>query len=74
MPLYDFECEDCNARVELLIRGAEKPVCSECGSERVRQLLSVPAAPRSNGASLPIANDCDPSLPPCNPMCCRLDH
>lgn len=44
MPIYEYECLDCRAAVELLIRGAERPKCPECGSSRLEKRLSVPAA------------------------------
>lgn len=55
MPLYEYTCRDCNAAIELLIRGAEKPVCSQCGSESLEKMLSVPAAHTAGGSSLPVA-------------------
>jgi len=44
MPLYEFVCSDCEREQELLVRGAETPVCESCGGQRLLKLLSVPAA------------------------------
>lgn len=45
MPIYEFECEECGARFEELVRaGAEIP-CGECGSRRTRRLYSAVAPP-----------------------------
>ena len=49
MPLYEFQCEDCQAEVELLIRGEDQPECPECHSRRMQRLLSAPAAHVANG-------------------------
>ncbi len=47
MPIYEYECESCHHEFELLIRGDEKPVCPQCGKQKVRKQLSVPSAPVS---------------------------
>jgi len=57
MPIYEYTCQDCERQVELLVRGSERPVCPECGSEQLEKLLSVPAAHTSGEKSLPIAGD-----------------
>lgn len=43
MPIYEYVCEQCNARFEELVRSvdASKAVCPECGSRQVRRALSV---------------------------------
>jgi len=43
MPLYEYSCRTCGAKVELLIRGDEQPVCPECRGTRLTKLLSVVA-------------------------------
>ncbi|QDV72376.1 FmdB family zinc ribbon protein [Botrimarina mediterranea] len=56
MPLYEYQCKDCDRDVEVLVRSeAEKPECPECGSGRLVKLLSVCASPTtgSGPASLP---------------------
>ena len=45
MPLYEYTCKSCEQPSELLVRGEEKPVCPNCGSEELVKLLSVVAAP-----------------------------
>lgn len=43
MPLYEFRCEECQARFERLVEvGAEQIECAECGSPAGR-ILSAPA-------------------------------
>jgi putative FmdB family regulatory protein len=45
MPLYEYECDACGARFELIQRFSDRPpeTCSRCGSGPVRKLLSSPA-------------------------------
>ena len=44
MPLYEYQCNACNRRLEVLQRLAEPPLttCPECGGE-LRKLVSAPA-------------------------------
>jgi putative FmdB family regulatory protein len=44
MPLYEYQCEACNHRFELIQKFSDPPpdACPVCGS-RVRKLLSSPA-------------------------------
>lgn len=44
MPLYEYECQNCGKRTELLQRFNDPPLaaCPECGGE-VKKLLSAPA-------------------------------
>ena len=45
MPLYEYECDACGRRFELIQRFSDRPPeqCSLCGSGPVRKLLSSPA-------------------------------
>jgi putative FmdB family regulatory protein len=44
MPLYEYQCETCGRRFEVIQRFSDPPVevCQTCGG-RVRKLLSAPA-------------------------------
>ena len=44
MHLYEYQCEDCQAEVELLIRGDEQPECPECHGHHLQRLLSAALA------------------------------
>ena len=48
MPIYEFTCRNCHSDIEVLVRGEEKPVCSQCQSSELERRLSVIATP-SNG-------------------------
>src|SRR3990172_3017609 len=45
MPLYEYQCDSCGARFELIRKFSDPPltVCPTCGAERVRKLISSPA-------------------------------
>ncbi len=54
MPLYEYQCTQCNDVVEVLVRGSEKPACPQCGSQQLDKQLSVPAAPSIQSSALPV--------------------
>lgn len=72
MPLFEYQCQDCEAVTEILVRTNTKIACDQCSSENVEKLLSAPAGHVKN--SLPVAGGCPvPSgAPPCSPDCCRM--
>jgi putative FmdB family regulatory protein len=45
MPIYEFECEECGARFEVLVAAGAAVVCGECGSARTRRLYSSVSPP-----------------------------
>lgn len=58
MPIYEYQCEQCQQSCELLVRSQEQVVCPHCGSMRLTKQWSVPASPSVQGAALPIAGTC----------------
>ena len=43
MPIYEYRCSNCRARVEVLVRGGgDVPACPHCGGPLTEKLLSVP--------------------------------
>jgi putative FmdB family regulatory protein len=53
MPIYEYQCEDCNTRFEKLIRRAAEVAdvdCPSCGQKHVSQQYST-FAPHANGAT-----------------------
>jgi putative FmdB family regulatory protein len=46
MPIYEFRCEACGARLEGLVpAGTDSIPCTVCGAERTVRVLSAPGAP-----------------------------
>ena len=45
MPLYEYECESCKSRFEVIQRFSDEPLteCRKCGSGPVHRLISSPA-------------------------------
>jgi len=42
MPIYEYHCEGCCRKFETLVRGERPRVsCPECGSTKVKRLLSL---------------------------------
>lgn len=41
MPLYEYTCEECHQRSELLINGQTEPECPECGSKKMHKEFST---------------------------------
>ena len=51
MPIYEYECDACGKRSEVLQKLSESPLryCPECGEESLRKLLSAPQFRLSGG-------------------------
>jgi len=39
MPIFDFKCANCALEFEELVRGSAKPVCPDCGSSDLDQMM-----------------------------------
>jgi putative FmdB family regulatory protein len=65
MPLYEFQCSECDRPFEELVRAAtaiSEVKCPECGSDHVRRKVSVFASKVSGGgSSFASAASCAPS-------------
>ena len=53
MSLYEYSCQKCSQKIELLVRGDEKPVCPHCQSTKLTKLLSVVSGHVSNSGGDP---------------------
>ena len=45
MPIYEYECEDCKKKVEILHKRLEQKEdinCPDCGSNKMKKLVSLP--------------------------------
>lgn len=58
MPIYEFECEQCERRFEELVAGGTESIeCPRCGSRRTRRLISAVSPPGRLTARGPKARD-----------------
>ncbi|MCP4753322.1 MAG: zinc ribbon domain-containing protein [Proteobacteria bacterium] len=45
MPMFDFQCQDCGEKSEILITGSNSyQECRACGSTNLEKLLSIPSS------------------------------
>ncbi len=74
MPIYEYQCNKCGERFELVIGPGEEPGCSACGSKKVSKLLSAPGkvGVSSPGGALQCGKDtpcCGAAEPCATPGC-----
>ncbi len=48
MPIYEYTCNDCAVRCEVLVLRRETPVCPSCESTDLKRLLSAPKVQSSS--------------------------
>lgn len=60
MPLYEFHCKKCGKDSELLVRSSDwkGTACPSCGSTQLVKKLSVFAAAKESGPSMPACGPC----------------
>ncbi len=67
MPLYEYRCEECDHRFEILQRlgdGSEGLTCSSCGTERLEKMFSTFAAAATQTSTAPAPSaGCGPGAP-----------
>lgn len=58
MPIYEFECLDCKAFFEKIVRSADAArdvTCKSCNSSNIRKTISAVSHKLSSGPALPTA-------------------
>jgi putative FmdB family regulatory protein len=56
MPMFEYKCNNCGEKFELLVFGQENIInCPRCSSEKVQKLMSAFA---SQGATATSGNSC----------------
>ena len=72
MPIYEYLCQDCGKKSEILIRNSEqKPEC-ECGSQKMEKVLSAFAVNSHSQASGCASGACSLPQSPCASGMCGL--
>lgn len=60
MPIYEYRCDECNKQFEKIIissAGQEKITCPECGTEKVKKIISASSYRlNSGGGSMPLGS------------------
>lgn len=46
MPIYGYQCRNCDATFEALVRTGTAVVCPHCGDSALEKLISAPFVPR----------------------------
>lgn len=59
MPIYEYQCSECDSEFEYLVEGDVKAVCPTCESKKVERQLSVIASPQASSGS----QTCGPPMP-----------
>jgi putative FmdB family regulatory protein len=60
MPIYEYTCQDCNARFQKLVRGFSDPnglLCPRCHSVRISRMVSLFATVKSEEARMDALSD-----------------
>ncbi|NLB52863.1 MAG: zinc ribbon domain-containing protein [Syntrophomonadaceae bacterium] len=63
MPIFDFACQDCGKKFDLMISNQDKHKvkCPECGSSQLKQLVSLFST--STGGSKAVQPSCSAGCP-----------
>lgn len=70
MPIYEYRCQACGEKLELLVTGGQRPACPYCGSPALDKLISAPVV-LSGQTARPAGQTCCGrqercSAPPCS--------
>jgi len=70
MPIYEYRCQNCNAKFETLARADTEVTCPHCGSAVLDKLISAPFLLSGEKARQPGRTCCNReercSTPPCS--------
>ena len=61
MPIYEYQCEECDEGFELFVRSLSQqadPICPYCGSYRVKKVVSLFGVSRVSTSSR-LGGSCD---------------
>ncbi|MDQ6964102.1 MAG: zinc ribbon domain-containing protein [Mariprofundales bacterium] len=76
MPIYEYDCQQCGARIELLRRASDDaPTCTECSSSNLKKRISAAAigsgAPDTPCGRAPCSQQQGSPQPDCSSgICC----
>jgi putative FmdB family regulatory protein len=70
MPIYEYVCQDCSRRFEILVSANATPACPSCKSEKLERQLSVFGVGRWGGPSAAATGACGACGNPRGPGSC----
>lgn len=79
MPIFEYQCSECNNKYDIFHKSqssSEKIECPSCGSDKSKKLFSAFAASVNTSSSMPscASGACDmPSMPSCAGGMCGLN-
>ena len=62
MPLFEFQCRECERPFEAFVTTDRRPACPACGSDKLEKMLSRLGMVGASGSS---AEACDMPAPMC---------
>jgi putative FmdB family regulatory protein len=54
MPIYEYQCSECDQVFEVIVQGSQKAACSNCGSVKLNKLFSTFAVSGGGGGGMPV--------------------
>lgn len=61
MPIFEYKCEDCNTKYDVLHKSSsneEEVTCPKCNSNKSKKLLSSFSASMGSSSSFPAGDSC----------------
>ncbi|MFN0059648.1 MAG: FmdB family zinc ribbon protein [Planctomycetota bacterium] len=77
MPIYEYECQDCRSRFELLVRDRKAPTCPSCASAAVDKQYSTFGVGGESARASTVdfsPGACGTCGDPRGPGSCRMDN
>ncbi|MDP6040317.1 MAG: zinc ribbon domain-containing protein [Candidatus Latescibacteria bacterium] len=54
MPIYEYQCSECDQAFEAIVQGSQKASCPNCGSVKLSKLFSTFAVSGGGGGGMPV--------------------
>jgi putative FmdB family regulatory protein len=74
MPIFEYVCQECNHRFELLVRGSTEPACPSCNATRLtKQFSAFGVGATADWASASKPDPCGTCGDPRGPGSCSMN-
>jgi putative FmdB family regulatory protein len=74
MPIFEYLCQECNHRFEMLVHGSTVPICPSCkGSKLVKQFSTFGVGTTADGAASSALAPCAACGDPRGPGACAMN-